>query len=191
MQTCVCLLANLFIRSTAFRCFSCLDVPRRWRSIRRAAALLIKAAAAAASGKLLPSCARICCVLRRREAPSLLLPDVKPLNPTLTIADSSITLPPVAGLPRLLDVGAGKPHARVRSSSHVQVNVPYRIGDGCACTCLGSTLASLCLCFLRSSCALSCAICCASRWLKVEQGDRKPFGSDLNVIETVTGFFTV
>ena len=27
--------------------------------------------------------------------------------------------------------------------------------------------------------------------LKVEQGDRKPFGSDLNVIETVTGFFTV
>jgi hypothetical protein len=68
------------------------------------------------------------------------------------IAGSSITLPPVAGLLRLLDVGAGKPHARVRSSSHVQVNVPYRIGDGCACTCLGSTLASLCLCFLRSSC---------------------------------------
>jgi hypothetical protein len=27
--------------------------------------------------------------------------------------------------------------------------------------------------------------------LKVEQGDRKPFGSDLNVIETVTGFFIV
>ncbi len=69
------LLANLFIRSAAFTCFSCLDVPRQWRSVRRAAALLIKAAAAAASGKLLPSSARDFCVLRRRKAPSLLLPD--------------------------------------------------------------------------------------------------------------------
>jgi hypothetical protein len=32
---------------------------------------------------------------------------------------------------------------------------------------------------------------CSILNLKVEQGDRKPFGSDLNVIETVTGFFTV
>jgi hypothetical protein len=44
--------ANLFIRSAVSFRFSCLDVSRRWRSIRRAAALLIKAAAAAASGKL-------------------------------------------------------------------------------------------------------------------------------------------
>ncbi len=35
------------------------------------------------------------------------------------IAGSSTTLPPAAGLLRRLDVGAGKLHARVRSSSHV------------------------------------------------------------------------
>jgi len=43
--------------------------------VRRAAALLIKAAAAAASGKLLPSCACIARILRRRKAPSMFLPD--------------------------------------------------------------------------------------------------------------------
>jgi hypothetical protein len=47
------------------------------------------------------------------------------------IAGSSTVLPPAAGSWRLLDVGAGKLHARVRSSSHVRINAPCRIGDGC------------------------------------------------------------
>jgi hypothetical protein len=46
------------------------------------------------------------------------------------IAGSLVVLPPAAGSPRLLNVGAGKLHARVRSSSHVRINAPCRIGDG-------------------------------------------------------------
>ena len=113
--------ANLFIRSTAFVRFSCLDVARRWRSVRRAAALLLKAAAAAASGELLPC--RACAFLAacRRKPPYSFFQ---------MIAGSLIVLPPAAGLLRLLDAGAGKPHARVRSSSHVRINAPFRIGDG-------------------------------------------------------------
>jgi hypothetical protein len=101
--------ANLFIRSAAFVRFSCLDVARRWRSLRRAAALLLKAAAAAASGELLPCCARIACILRRRQASSLLIL----LQMALSL---SISLLPATKLLRHSDVSAGKLHARVRSS---------------------------------------------------------------------------
>jgi hypothetical protein len=73
MQARACLFDNLFIRFAAFLRFSCLDVAHRWRLVRRAAALLFKAAAAAASGELLPSCARISRILRRRKAPLLTL----------------------------------------------------------------------------------------------------------------------
>ncbi len=102
--------ANLFSRSTALVRFGCLDVARRWRSVRRAAALLVKAAAAAASGELLPSCACIHRIIRWRKAPLLTL-DLH------VVAVSSIGLPPAAESLRLLNVGAGKQHARVRSSS--------------------------------------------------------------------------
>jgi hypothetical protein len=85
----------------------------RWRCLfRRAAALLIKAAAAAASGELLPSRARLCGLLRWRKTPSLLL--------HLQMAWSIyISLLPAVESLRLLDVGAGKRHARVRSSSRL------------------------------------------------------------------------
>jgi hypothetical protein len=124
MQARVCLFANLLIRPDIRICLSCLDVTRRWRLqcwIRRAAALLLKAAAAAASGELLPC--RACAFLAacRRKPPYSFFQ---------MIAGSLIVLPPAAGLLRLLDAGAGKPHARVRSSSHVRINAPFRIGDG-------------------------------------------------------------
>jgi hypothetical protein len=54
------------------------------------------------------------------------------------LADSSsskdvavwIVLPPAAELLRYWDVGIGKQHARVRSSSRL-INISCRIGDGC------------------------------------------------------------
>jgi hypothetical protein len=79
--------ADLLVRPAAFIRFGCLDVARRWRSVRRAAALLVKAAAAAASGELRPSCARLDRVLRWRKAPSMLLPQV-------SWSSSSICRPP-------------------------------------------------------------------------------------------------
>jgi hypothetical protein len=79
--------------------------------VRRAAALLVKAAAAAASGKLLPSYARIARVWRRRKTPSLLLPQMA--------WELFLCLLPAVELLILLAVGAGKQHARVRSSSRL------------------------------------------------------------------------
>ena len=94
---------------------------RRWRLqcwIRRAAALLLKAAAAAASGELLPRRACAFFAACRRKPPYSFF------------QVSLIVLLSAAELLRLLDAGAGKPHVRVRSSSHVRINAPFRIGDG-------------------------------------------------------------
>ena len=56
------------------------------------------------------------------------------------IAGSLIVLPPAAELLRCLDVGAGKQHARVRSSSRL-MSIRFRVAM-VACTCLGSASGS-------------------------------------------------
>ena len=87
--------------------------------LRRAAALLLKAAAAAASGKLLPCIACAFSAARwRMPLCSLCL---------LQMLSFLKLLPPAADLLRLQCAGAGKLHARVRSSSPVCINSSCRI----------------------------------------------------------------
>lgn len=117
MQARVCLFANLLIRPYIGISFSCLGVTRRWRLqcwIRRAAALLLKAAAAAASGELLPRRACAFFAACRRKPPYSFF------------QVSLIVLLPAAELLRLLDAGAGKQHARVRSSSRL-TSIHFRV----------------------------------------------------------------
>lgn len=59
--------------------------------------------------------------------------------------------------PRTANGGAGKRRFRVRSSSQVVTDPISRVGDGYACTCLGSTW--LPLAFVRRRRAASRGIC--------------------------------
>ena len=117
--------------------------------VRRAAALLDKAAAAAASGELLPSCACIHRIMRWRNAPLLTL-DLQ------MVAGYSIVLLPAAESLRLLNVGAGKPHARVRSSSRNRikafVGTAMEMCMYMSCSTSGSFWPATASCFPGKSC---------------------------------------